>query len=172
MTAFWLTLPALILLSIAISEYRRRSLRRSRTRRAIAAWQDAALDRRAEALEGLIAEDYRVAAAWYLLGCLNARRRDFAMAARLFGMAHHVDADLTSAAVLTFACLKAAGRPNADERAATNALAQTWSEMRKPMVGHSALDQTVLNVIEPADRAGSTRPPLERLAGVLSDPAV
>ncbi len=165
MTAVWFILPALVILGVIASEYRRRALRRARTRRAISVWQDAPTDQRATALEGLIAKDYRAAAAWYLLGCLSARRRDFGTAARLFGMAHHVDADLTSAAVLTFACLKAAGRPDADHQAATHALRQTWSEMRKPIVGYSALEQTVLRAIQP----DSDRAPLDRLTCVLSD---
>ncbi len=169
MTAAWLALPALIILCVIASEYRRRALRRIRTHRAISVWQDAPIDQRATALEGLIATDYRAAAAWYLLGSLYARRRDFGMAARLFGMAHHVDADLTSAAVLTFACLKAAGRPEADHQAATQALRQTWGEMRKPIVGYSALEQAVLRAIMPDDQADLNRAPLDRLAGVFSD---
>ena len=169
MTVAWLAVPALIVLIVVASEYRRRWLRTTRTRRAISGWQTAAVEDRVKVLEALVAEDYRAATAWYLLGCLAARRHDFATAARLFGMAHHVDADLTSAAVLTFACLKAAGDPRADDRAASRALAQTWSEMRKPMVGQSALEQTVLRVIQPGEPAASDRPPLERLAALISD---
>jgi len=169
MTAAWLALPALIILCVIASEYRRRALRQTRTRRAISVWKDAPRDQRTTALEALIARDYRAAAAWYLLGCLYARHRDFAMAARLFGMAHHVDADLTSAAVLTFACLKAAGRPDADQLVATQALRQTWSEMRKPIVGYSALEQTVLRAMEPDNQADLNRAPLDRLAGIFSD---
>src|SRR5262245_53898308 len=52
--------------------------------------------------------------AWYLLGCGHLAEGRNKEAARAFGVAHHADFRLESAALLTFTSLKAAGPAGGD----------------------------------------------------------
>lgn len=63
-------------------------------------------------------------------------------AARAFGMAHHADWELESAALLTFTCLKSRDE---DGEAFLRHLSTTWIEMRRPALGARAAEQLVLD---------------------------
>lgn len=82
------------------------------------------------------------AVAWFLLGTDLLRAGRMADAARAFGMAHHADWQLESAALLTFTCLK-----SRDESGETflRHLSTTWVEMRRPVLGERAAEQLVLD---------------------------
>ena len=162
-----LSAAAVAMMAVATREYVRRSRRRSRTRLTLSLWAGTPADGRAAALKDLVGRDYRAAGAWYLLACLHARRGEFALAARLFGMAHHVDPDLTSAALLTFTCLKAAAAPALDQVKPGPILAQTWDEMNRPPLGESALEQTIWRALDPADRTPTADSPLPHLARMV-----
>ncbi|QDV89267.1 hypothetical protein RAS2_03320 [Phycisphaerae bacterium RAS2] len=115
--------------------------RRARYRSAIQAWRAAPPDRRAEALEPFATGPDR-AAAWFLLGAERLRTGDMADAAKKFGMAHHSDWELESAALLTFTCLKSRDE---DGEAFLRHLSTTWTEMRRPALGAREAEQLVLD---------------------------
>ncbi len=98
-------------------------------------------DRRAEVLEPFTTGPDR-AAAWFLLGADMLRAGKMTDAARAFGMAHHADWELESAALLTFACLKS--RDDGGEVFLQH-LSTTWIEMRQPGLGTRAAERLVLD---------------------------
>lgn len=63
-------------------------------------------------------------------------------AAKKFGMAHHSDWELESAALLTFTCLKSRDE---DGEAFLRHLSMTWTEMRRPALGAREAEQLVLD---------------------------
>jgi len=83
--------------------------------------------------------------AWYLLGFDRLRRGIVKDAARAFGMAHHQDADLESAALLTFACLKA--RPNV-ACDVLDQIAITWRELGRPVLAGHRRDRNLIELLE------------------------
>lgn len=82
------------------------------------------------------------APAWYLLGCALLREGHTKRAARAFGMAHHADCRLESAALLAFACLKAKEGPDSD---ILEQIGQTWFEMKRPDLRAHWEDRTMLS---------------------------
>lgn len=63
-------------------------------------------------------------------------------AAKKFGMAHHADWELESAALLTFTCLKSRDE---DGEAFLRHLSTTWTEMRRPALGAREAEQLMLD---------------------------
>ncbi|GJQ25548.1 MAG: hypothetical protein HBSAPP02_05800 [Phycisphaerae bacterium] len=114
--------------------------RRARYRAALQAWRAATPDRRSTAMASVPFGPDR-AVAWFLLGVDWLRAGRMVDAARAFGMAHHADWALESAALLTYTCLK-----SRDEFGETflRHLSNTWSEMRQPALGARAAEQLVL----------------------------
>lgn len=163
MLRFALLVAAVTALAIAVCEAARRARRRTRMRRTLELWRNTPSALRAAALQGQLAADHRVAAAWYLLGSLHAQSGDFATAARMFGMAYHADPDLASAALLTFTCLKSAYEAGSP---ATERLAETWNEMERPPIGESDLERAVWSALD-GDRGAHACEPLERLARIV-----
>lgn len=115
--------------------------RRARYRAAIQAWRATQSGRRAEALESFATGPDR-AAAWFLLGADRLRTGEMADAAKKFGMAHHADWELESAALLTFTCLKS--RDDGGEVFLQH-LSTTWTEMRRPALGAREAERLVLD---------------------------
>ncbi len=109
----------------------------ARRDKAIETWHDVDPSVRADRLQRLTSSDPSNALAWYLRGCEAFRLRDLSAAARYFGMAHHLDPDLISAALLTFTALKSAHSYAPDSDAWLRELVETWREMKLP---HNALD--------------------------------
>jgi len=109
----------------------------------------------------------RNAQAWFLLGCHHLAEKDFRMAARAFGIAHHADYRFTSAALLTFAALKAASPGGGDW---ITLLAATWHEVGRPHPGESPVDARTLACLESTTRDPPVLSPLGRLAWLVSGP--
>jgi len=164
-------------------------LRRRRRRYVEAAklWRETPGERRLDALRGLLAGGSAGASpsqlngpAWYLIGVEHLRAGDTKEAARAFGMAHHADCDLESAALLAFACLKAA--PGAESDIVEQIIA-TWREMKQPALPARDAERRLLACVEETDRHEAARreprppsppdlPALGRLAWLVVGPAV
>mgnify|MGYP001167294230 CR=1 FL=1 len=130
----WIWIAAVALLAFAAaaltgSALRLQAERRRRFDEAVGLWAETQPDQRAAVLATLAQEAVANAPAWYLLGCAHLHDYETKLAARAFGMAHHADCNLESAALLTFACLKASDGPDSD---VVEQIFTTWEEMRRP----------------------------------------
>lgn len=147
----------------------RSALRRRRAFDAAICTFAAAPEERREAVmrEQLETTDVR-GPAWYLLGCACLRAGRVREAARAFGAAHHHDCDLETAALLTFACLKAREGPGTDliERVLT-----TWEEMQRPDVTRRTADRRMLRCLASTTRTAPELSPLGRLIWGVAGPA-
>jgi len=135
---------------------------------ALASWRAATpLDRRREFEAGATANPTS-AAHHFLCGCACLRSGDVAAAARAFGAAHHADYRLESAALLTFACLKASVDGAARDELRRK-VSETWEEMRRPHLGADRIERSLLEGLA----RDSSRPPEARseLPSAI-DPAV
>lgn len=118
-------------------------------------------------LTGAAANGVHNAQAWYLMGCHHLAEGDYRQAARAFGIAHHSDYRFTSAALLTFAALKAASPGGGDWIAL---LAATWHEVGRPDPVRSPEDARTLACLESTTRDPPVLSPLGRLAWLVSGP--
>ena len=126
------------------------------------------IDRRADALRALLDTTDCRAPGWYLLGCLHLRSCRVKEAARAFGMAHHSDYRLETAALLTFACLKAKEGEGSD---IIEQILVTWQEMKRPDVVHRAEDRRMLDCLASTTRDVPTTSQLGRLIWLVTGPA-
>ena len=95
------------------------------------------------------------APAWYLSGVQALREGRTRDAVRAFGIAHHADCDLVTAALLTFAGLKASSAPVGD---LIQEIVKTWYEMKCPRMRASKADALMLSAMQrtaPPAPAGS-----------------
>ncbi|MBI5765071.1 MAG: hypothetical protein HZA51_16270 [Planctomycetes bacterium] len=90
-------------------------------------------------------------ATWYLAGVQALRAGRVRDAARAFGIAHHADFELVSAALLTFAGLKASSGAVAD---VVQSIVATWREMKRPTLGETQADGLMLGAIARTAPAG------------------
>lgn len=109
----------------------------------------------------------RNAQAWFLLGCHHLAEREYRQAARAFGIAHHSDYRFASAALLTFAALKAASPGGGDW---ITVLAATWHEVGRPDPARTPEDARTLACLEATTRDPPLLSPLGRLAWLVSGP--
>lgn len=141
----------LVAVGLVASEWiRRRSASRIRLA-AMTAWRGAIPARVEIAMRERIAATPDNPTAWYLLGCGHLRSGRVKDAARAFGMAYHQDVELESAALLTFACLKAAEGETSD---ILDQIAITWGEMKSPRFVDSAADCRVIEALGAGDAPG------------------
>jgi hypothetical protein len=143
--------------------------RRRQYERAIGLWQETVADQRMAAFSALPLETDLDAPGWYLLGCAHLRRYETKLAARAFGMAHHADCNLDSAALLTFACLKAAEGPDSD---IVEQMVITWQEMKRPQLPRHAQDDLLLECLSADTPVPPELQPLGRLAWLVIGPAL
>lgn len=128
-----------------ISGWRVGVLRKRRRYEAVVArWEKSPATDRGTAMEALLNGSVPNAAAWYLAGAAQLREGHIRRAARAFGIAHHSDARLESAALLTFACLKAREGPSSD---LLEQIARTWIEMKRPDLAASMEDRRILKCL-------------------------
>ena len=112
----------------------------------MAAWRGTPPDQRVQTFELRAREDPDSCADLYLLGAALVRDHRISDAAQAFGAAYHRDCDLNSAALMTFACLKAGA--NADgERSLATLIEQTWDEMRRPQLGRRPIERRLLSAL-------------------------
>ncbi len=141
---------------------------RARYRRAIGLWRATAPADRLAAMQALLAAEGASGPAWYLCGCAALREYRCKEAARAFGMAHHADCNLETAALLTFACLKASEGETSD---ILEQIVITWREMNQPDVLRTGADRLMLECLsedDPPERLS----PLTRLAWSVVGPAL
>ena len=102
---------------------------------------------------------------WYLAGCTAARAGQMRDAARFFGMAHHANCRLQTAALLTFSALKAAEGVETDLLAP---LVRTWDEMKRPDILGERDDRLVIETLTSNDPSPPDCSALGRLAWIVS----
>lgn len=125
----------------------RRAARRREA--AIHAWRGLDPIVRQEHLKALTSTHASNALAWYLRGCEAFRSHDLSDAARFFGMAHHLDPNFISAALLTFTALKSASTDTGNSDRWLRELVETWREMKLPPTAiDGGADATVLLEID------------------------
>ena len=136
---------------------------------AIRTFQDAPAAKRSEAMRDLIKTTDSNGPAWYLLGCSLLRDNRTEEAARAFGMAHHRDCNLQTAALLTFACLKA---KSADSTDIIDQILATWEELRQPDVLSRVEDRLLLDCLVETTRDEAPRlSALGRMIWLVAGPA-
>lgn len=148
------------IIAAAIAALRTARQRRRLYRDAVQLWQKTAPHQRRAAFEEHVKGLDLCAPAWYLLGCACLQEGRPRHAARAFGVAHHADYKLESAALLTFACLKSTEGPDCD---IVDQMIQTWHEMREPDLTRREQDCFMLSGLASA----STAPPPLSLLGQL-----
>src|SRR5262249_9776702 len=95
---------------------------------------------------------------WYLLGCAHLQACEVAAAAACFGKAYHAEWRLESAALLTFACLKASAADGGLARL-HDIMLTTWSEVGRPPLGRRAVErQLIAAAFADRDRKALTFP--------------
>jgi len=136
-----LVLAVLIALLLGVSAARAARRGRAQYRRAIQVWQTTNAPERLAAMQRLLADEGNSGPAWYLCGCAALREYRCKEAARAFGMAHHADCNLETAALLTFACLKASEGETSD---IIEQIVVTWREMKELDVSRTGADRQML----------------------------
>lgn len=97
---------------------------------------------RLTAFERRAADAPNCAENWFLLAIAQLSTGDVRRAAQYFGKAYHADPSLESAALMTFACLKAAA--NLRNASLPQLMTITWNEMRKPPLGRLPRERRLL----------------------------
>ncbi len=146
----------------------RRLMQRRQYAKAVHDWQAAAPDERISAMLVLLNNANAGAPAWYLAGCAYLQRGRAKEAARAFGMAHHADWRLDSAAMLTFACLKT---PEGEDSNLIEQIVTTWREMRKPSLPCHHEDKVLLDCLASTTQNPPALSPLGRIAWSVAGPA-
>ncbi len=149
--------PVIGAVSVLLAWHRAARRRRSDCREAVTVWERAAASDRAHALGALREADRPSAAAWYLTGVSWLREGRIRQAARCFGIAHHLDERIETAALLTFSCLKARETPDSD---IVDQIFKTWEEMRRPNLLRFEEDRLLI------DSVCRTAPPAPPLSAV------
>lgn len=149
--------PVIGAVSVLLAWHSAARRRRSDCREAITVWESAAASGRADALEPLRAADRPNAAAWYLTGVSWLREGRIRQAARCFGIAHHLDERIETAALLTFSCLKAREGSDSD---LVEQIFKTWDEMKRPDLLRFDEDRLLI------DSVCRTAPPAPPLSAV------
>lgn len=155
--------------ALGFSEWRRRRSARARWDAGLRVWPAPGVSPEREMLEEAARREPRSASAWYLLGSVACRQGDRAASARCFGMAHHIEPDLPSAALLAFACLKSATQRADQPLRWPQTLATTWAEMGKPALAESRYERDVWRLLGAAD-APPALSPLGLAAWLHADP--
>ena len=148
---------------------------RGRRRRAYAEalrlWRAHPADARLAALDPLlragVAGEHN-AVAWYLAGCLHTRAGRWSDAARAFGVSYHADCRFESAALMTFACLKAAA---SESPSLVEQMVATWHEMSRPTMPAAEVERTAFDGLVSSGGRLPKLSPLGRLAWLASSEA-
>jgi hypothetical protein len=132
-------------------------------------WCQTPAEQRLEALRDLLSGTEPNGPAWYLIACAYLAEYRTKEAARAFGIAHHADCNLETAALLTFACLKAAEGQDSD---IVEQIITTWSEIGRPDILRRRQDRRILACLESTTRQAPALPPLGRLAWLVVGPGL
>jgi len=158
--------PVLVLAAAAgVVGLTARARRRREYQTAVRAWSDIMRNGSVN-LDTLAQAEHGSAPRWYLAGCALLRAGCVKQAARAFGMAHHADHRLETAALLAFACLKAHEGPDGD---LPEQIAQTWEQMKRFDVRGNWEDRAMLACLRADAREAQPLSPLGRLAWSVVD---
>lgn len=144
----WLLLGivlAIYPLTILIEHLLEKRRRRTGYRDLLKEWSATPEIERKRLIDLWLEKNPRCGAAWFLLGVLDLRSGRTRHAARAFGMAHHCDVRIESAALLTFTCLKANEGCSQDF---TEQATRTWIEMKRPLIGESWEEKSIFQIVE------------------------
>jgi len=158
-------LVGLAAVSIGWSRYQ---LRR-RYDRAMRLWLSASPGDRVEAMTPLLQRPETDGAAWFLHGCTLLQAYRTKEAARAFGMSHHADCEIETAALLSFACLKSAD--GEDPRIVEQIIA-TWHQMKRPEMTRRRADRLLLDCLASVSPVPPGMSPLGRLAWLVLGPSL
>lgn len=153
--------------AICLLAARLASTRRVRYSQILREWRDGKTWTMANAFEGVgqSADPQTTAMRLYLAGVSLLQAGRVKEAARAFGAAHHSNPHLETAALLTFACLKAKEGEDTD---LLEQVVQTWQEMKSPDVVAHAPDRLIVELLTDVKGCSTSLSPLGRLAwGVL-----
>ncbi len=169
MWAAYLIAAGVIVAVVAAAGSAVRAARRRRAQysEATRLWRETPELRRYEVFSALPRDGELNAPAWFLRGCAGLRRHEAREAARAFGMAHHADWRLESAALLTFACLKSTDGPSSDFPAQ---LALTWQQMQRPPLLRRAEDRLLVACLAETTPGVPELSDLGRLAWLVVGP--
>ncbi|MFH1420041.1 MAG: hypothetical protein ABII12_17335 [Planctomycetota bacterium] len=167
---YWIAVivVAAVVLPTTVSALGRFFLHRRRYAQAAASWRQAAPDERIAAMLAILNSGDAGAPAWYLVGCAYLQQCRAKEAARAFGMAHHADWRLETAALLTFACLKTLEGEDSD---LIEQIVTTWREMRKPDLTRHREDRFLLDCLASTTRDPPRLSALGRIAWIVVGPA-
>lgn len=155
--------------AVAIGGWRVGVLRKRRRYEAVAAkWEEVPATDRNSVMQALLNGSAPNAFAWYLAGAAQLREGQIRQAARSFGIAHHSDSRLESAALLTFACLKAREGESSD---LLEQIARTWIEMKRPDLAASMEDRRILKCLLATTREAPRLSLVGQLAWSVVSPA-
>lgn len=133
----------------ALARGRRQRARIRIVDQAVAAWSGTPPERRVQVFGERVRQAPDSCADLYFWGAALVHDRRISDAARAFGAAYHRDCDLESAALMTFACLKAGASSDVRESLPT-LIERTWDEMRRPRLGRRPIERRVLGVLLPS----------------------
>jgi hypothetical protein len=167
----WITGSIVLLATVgaAASAIAAARTRRNLLAQAARLWCQTPAEQRLEVISNLSSSIEPNGPAWYMIGCIHLGEFRTKKAARAFGIAHHADCNLETAALLTFACLKAAEGPDSD---IVEQIITTWSEMGKPDVLRRRQDRRLLDCLESTTPQAPALPPLGRLAWLVVGPGL
>ncbi|HKQ50170.1 MAG TPA: hypothetical protein VJZ71_18995 [Phycisphaerae bacterium] len=155
------------LVSMLVAGLRTARRRRRLYQDAMQLWQQTAPQARRTVFRKYVEGLDLSAPAWYLLGCAYLQEGRPRLAARAFGVAHHADYRLETAALLTFACLKAREGPDSD---IIDQTIQTWHEMREPDLARHAPDRLMLDGLASMESPPALSPLGQLIWLTVSDP--
>lgn len=156
---------AVVVSKVTFSEFSRRRRVARGSAAVIAAWRQNPDSHRDSAIRECLNADPENPMGWFLLGCYHLSGCRIRDAARYFGMAYHQDVRIESAALLTFACLKAREGQCTD---ILDQIAVTWIEMRRPRLMESAVVREAMEVVGP-EHTPESLSELGRLAWAFTD---
>lgn len=169
----WIWIVAAIVLFVVVSGMTAavRTARKHRDQYAEASrlWRQTPADQRAGALSALTPDTEPNGPVWFLIGCDHLHEYRTKQAARAFGIAHHADCNLEAAALLAFACLKAAEGKDSD---IVEQIITTWREMKQPDIPRRKQDRLLLSCLESTVGNPPDLPPLGRLIWLVVGPAL
>lgn len=167
----WIVAAIVLFVAIPIAAAVIRATRKSRIQYAEASrlWRQTPTAQRVQALSASAPDAEPNGPAWYLIGCAHLHEYRTKQAARAFGIAHHADCNLETAALLAFACLKAADGKDSD---IVEQIITTWREMKQPDVLRQKQDRLLLACLESTTGKMPDLPPLGRLAWLVVGPAL
>ena len=153
--------PVILFVGYLVETQRRRAVYRTLMKQ----WSATPEIEREALITQWLAKSPRSGAVWYLRGVLDLRVRRTQQAARAFGMAHHCDTNLVSAAMLTFVCLKS--RDGSTDSNIQSLIETTWMEMKRPSLGQFEEEKIILTALTDDSSLAQSNWTIERVTNLV-----